>query len=253
MTPLRVVTVDDEALARERVSDLVRATQDLELVGEGANGLEALDLITNLHPDLVFIDVEMPELSGFGVIAALPETQIPGVVFVTAFEHYALQAFEVGAIDYLHKPITKARFAAAVARSKDRLARHVAGRHAVAAHATRLERERGFRTRFVIRREQAHVFVPVSDVDWVDVADNYLQLHAGSRTHLCRGTMNELAQELDPARFVRIHRSIVVAVDRIASVRARASGGYAIVLRTGVVLNSSRRYAGRVRALLSKR
>src|SRR6187401_953168 len=126
MTPasnnvIRVVAVDDEPLARERVSTLVCDSEGLELVGEGSNGLEALDLITRLEPDLVFIDVEMPELSGFGVIAALDGGRVPGVVFVTAYEHYALRAFDVGAIDYLHKPVTRERFAAAVARSRTRL------------------------------------------------------------------------------------------------------------------------------------
>src|SRR5690349_5259762 len=115
---LRVVTVDDEPLARERVSTLVRDTDGLELVGEAANGLQGLDLITALDPDLVFVDVEMPELSGFGVIAALDGPRVPGIVFVTAYEHYALKAFDVGAIDYLHKPVTRHRFAAAVERAR---------------------------------------------------------------------------------------------------------------------------------------
>ena len=121
MTAIRVVAVDDEPLARERVTTLVRETEGLELVGEGSNGIEALDLITKLAPDLVFIDVEMPELSGFGVIAALDEREVPAVVFITAFERYALKAFEVGAVDYLQKPVTRQRFAAAVARARERL------------------------------------------------------------------------------------------------------------------------------------
>ncbi|HEY9230331.1 MAG TPA: response regulator, partial [Gemmatimonadaceae bacterium] len=116
MTALRVVTVDDEPLARERVSTLVRETEGLELVGEGANGLDALDLITALEPDVVFIDIEMPELDGFGVVAALDVGHVPAIVFITAYERYAMHAFEVGALDYLHKPVTRTRFAAAVAR-----------------------------------------------------------------------------------------------------------------------------------------
>jgi two-component system LytT family response regulator len=251
MTRLRVVSVDDEPLARERVSALVRATDGLELVGEGRNGLEALDLIATLKPDLVFIDVEMPELSGFGVIAALEGQPMPGVVFITAFERYALKAFDVGAIDYLHKPVTRPRFAAAVARSRERLTRlSAADQRAVAAGAARLERERGLRTRFVVRRGQTHYFVPVDHVDWIDVADNYLQIHVGERTHLYRGTLNEVAGELDASQFVRINRSAVVAVDRIVSIRPRPSGGHAIELRTGARLASSRGYADQVRRLL---
>ena len=251
MTALRVVTVDDEPLARERISELVRQTPALELVGEGRNGLEALDLISNLEPDLVFIDVEMPELSGFGVIAAIDGPKIPGVVFVTAFERYALKAFDVGAIDYLHKPVTPERFAAAVTRSRERLARHTKqAPNSVASDAARLERARGRRMRFVVRQGTSHYFVPVSDIDWIDAADNYLQLHTAARVHLCRGTLNDVADELEPTRFVRVHRSTLVAIDRIKSVTPRESGGHVIELRSGVRLNSSRSYTDRVKDLL---
>lgn len=251
MTSLRVVTVDDEPLARERISALVRESPALELVGEGRNGLEALDLISTLGPDLVFIDVEMPELSGFGVIAAVDGPTMPGVVFVTAFERYAVQAFDVGAIDYLHKPVTAERFAAAVARSRHRLAhRSDAASRSVVSDAARLERARGARMRFVVRQGTTHHFVPVADVDWIDAADNYLQLHVGSRVYLCRGTLNDVADELDPGQFVRVHRSTLVAVDRIKSITPRESGGHVIELRTGARVNSSRGYGDRIRELL---
>ena len=250
MSVLRVVVVDDEPLARERIVTLVRETDGLELVGEGGNGLEALDLISRLDPDLLFIDVEMPELSGFGVIAALDRSSVPGVVFVTAFTHYAMQAFDVGAIDYLHKPVTRARFLAAVERARERLAHgSSAQRRALVQEAAQAERARGLRTRFVVRRGDTHQFVPVADVDWIDVADNYLRLHVGARTHLCRGTMKEVVEELDPTHFVRIHRSAIVAADRIVAIRSRGTG-YVVELRGGVRLRSSRRYAGQVRALL---
>jgi two-component system LytT family response regulator len=253
-SPIRVLVVDDEPLARERVSTLVRATERLELVGEGSNGIEALDLITRLDPDLVFIDVEMPELSGFGVIAALAALEgarVPAVVFITAFERYALQAFEVGAVDYLQKPVTKQRFAAAVERAKDRLGRRTAEYwHALVAGAAQAERARGARTRFVVRRGNTHHIVPAEHVDWMDVADNYLCLHVGAKTHLWRGTMKQAEDELDPARFVRIHRSAIVAIDRILTVRSHESGGHVIEIKGGVQLRSSRQYADRVRALL---
>jgi two-component system LytT family response regulator len=251
VTAIRVVTVDDEPLARERVSTFVRETEGLELVGEANNGIEALDLITRLEPDLIFIDVEMPELSGFGVIAALEEARVPAVVFITAFERYALQAFEVGAVDYLQKPVTRQRFAAAVARAGERLGRRQADYWpALVASATVAERARGFRTRFVVRRGNTHHIVPADQVDWMDVADNYLCLHVGPRSHLWRGTMKQAEDELDPDRFVRIHRSAIVAVDRILTVRTHDSGGHVIELRGGVQLRSSRQYADRVRALL---
>ena len=251
MTAIRVITVDDEPLARERVSTLVRETEGLELIGEGNNGIEALDLITRLEPDLLFIDVEMPELSGFGVISALDETRVPAVIFITAFEQYALKAFEVGAVDYLQKPVTRQRFAAAVARAKERLGRRPPDYgQTLVTNATVAERARGFRTRFVVRRGNTHHIVPADQVDWLDVADNYLGLHVGPRTHLWRGTMKQAEDELDPERFVRIHRSVIVAVDRILTVRSHDSGGHVIELKGAVQLRSSRQYADRVRALL---
>lgn len=249
--PIRVLAVDDEPLARERVSTLVRSADGLELVGEGSNGLEALDLITRLEPDLLFIDVEMPELSGFGVIAALDAARVPAVVFITAFERYALQAFEVGAVDYLQKPVTRQRFDAAVERARERLRRRSPETwQAVVASATEAERSRGARTRFVVRRGNSHHIVPADQVDWLDVADNYLTLHCGPRTHLWRGTMKQAEDELDPAKFVRIHRSIIVAIDRIVTVRSHDSGGHVIHLRSGVELRGSRQYADRIRAIL---
>ena len=251
MTAIRVVTVDDEPLARERVSTLVRETGGLELVGEANNGIEALDLITRLDPDLVFIDVEMPELSGFGVIAALEDARVPAVIFITAFEQYALKAFEVGAVDYLQKPVTRQRFAAAVARARERLGRRPADYGlTLVSSATVAERARGYRTRFVVRRGNTHHIVPADQVDWMDVADNYLALHAGPKTHLWRGTMKQAEDELDPDRFVRIHRSAIVAVDRILTVRTHESGGHVIEIKGGIQLRSSRQYTDRVRALL---
>ena len=248
------MAVDDEPLARERVSTLVRESAGLELVGEGGNGLEALDLITRLEPDLVFIDVEMPELSGFGVIAALAALEgahVPAVVFITAFEQYALQAFEVGAVDYLQKPVTRPRFAAAVARARERLDRRSAEYwQALVTGAAQAERARGVRTRFVVRRGNTHHIVPADQVEWLDVADNYLALHVGARTHLWRGTMKQAEEELDTERFVRIHRSVIVAIDRIVTVKSHESGGHVIALRGGEQLRSSRQYADRVRALL---
>ena len=182
---------------------------------------------------------------------ALDGGPVPGVVFVTAFEHYALQAFEVGAIDYLHKPITRQRFAAAVSRAVERLGhRSPSQQLALVAGAARAERERGTRTRFVVRHGNTHHFIPVEQVEWIDAADNYLRLHVGPRVHLARGTMKDAEAELDPARFVRIHRSAIVAVDRIAAVRALDAGGHVVTLVSGVRLRSSRQYAERVRALL---
>ena len=248
---LRAIVVDDEPLVRERISALVRGTSGLDLVGEAENGLDALNLISTLQPDLLFIDVEMPELSGFGVVAAIEGDHIPGVVFVTAFEHYALRAFDVGAIDYLHKPVTTQRFAAAVERAQQRLQQGSSTeRHALVTGAAIAERERGARTRYVVRRGKVHYFVPVDQIDWIDSAENYLQLHVGDRAHLARGTLKEAEEELDPKHFVRIHRSTIVAIDRVVAVKRHESGVHVVQLRSGAKLRSSRQYAERVRQLL---
>ena len=251
MKSIRCIVVDDEPLTRERVRTLIGKTEGLELVGEGRNGLEALDLIIAVDPDLVFLDVEMPELDGFGVIAEL-DTKIPAVIFITAYEHYARQAFDVGAVDYLHKPITPSRFGDAVDRARQRLERNSAAdwRSLVAA-AIDAERERGNRKRFVVRKGNEHFFVPVSDVTWIDAADNYLRLHVDGRALFSRGTMKQAEEELDPSQFVRIHRSAIVAVDRIRAIRSSESGGHIVELKDGTQLKSSRQYVRRVNALLS--
>jgi two-component system LytT family response regulator len=251
---LRVLVVDDEPLVRERIGALVSETEGLQLVGVAANGIEALNLIDAHQPDLVFIDVEMPELSGFGVIAALDgDDKVPGVVFITAFERYAVKAFDVGAIDYLHKPITRQRFAAAVERAKDRLMSSPdSARRTLVAGAAQADRERGYRTRYVVRFRNAHHIIRVDQIEWIDAADNYLQLHAGGKTHLARGTMKNAEAELDPERFVRIHRSAIVAVDRIASVSVEQRR-HIIRLTSGATLRASRQFATRVRALLDRR
>jgi two-component system, LytTR family, response regulator len=250
MMPLRVAVIDDEPLVRERIAALVRDTGGLDLVGEAADGLSALDLITRLEPDLVFIDVELPELDGFGVIAALDVGRAPAIVFITAYERYALKAFDVGAIDYLHKPVTAPRFASAVARARARMdVRSPAQWGDVVANAATAERLRGHRTRFVVRKGNTHYFVPVNQVDWIDGSDNYLQLHVSDRIHLWRGTMKQAEAELDAERFVRVHRSAIIAVDRIVGVHVE-DGGHVFELSGGARVRSSRQYADRVKRLL---
>ncbi|MFN0179963.1 MAG: LytR/AlgR family response regulator transcription factor [Gemmatimonadales bacterium] len=252
MKPLRVVTVDDEPLARERVASLVGATEGLELSGEARNGLEALDLIARLEPDLLFLDVEMPQLSGFGVVTALEAHRLPAVVFLTAYDHYAVQAFDVGAVDYLLKPVAPARFAAAVDRARLRLESGSTDPAAVVATSIAAERTRGPRKRYVVRLGYAHHFVAVPEIDWVEAADNYLRLHVGVQAHLARGTIKDAEAELDPDRFVRIHRSAIVAVDRIASTRRLESGGYLVTLTGGAELRASRQYVDRIKRLLER-
>jgi two-component system LytT family response regulator len=252
MKAIRAIIVDDEPLTRERIRDLATKSEGITIVGEGSNGLEALNLISLHKPDLVFIDVEMPELNGFAVISELGDDSTPAIIFITAYEHYAKKAFDVGAIDYLHKPITPSRFASAIARAKEKLERpSVPEWRKLVAAAAEAVRTRGARKRFVVRTGSTYYFVAVDDVDWIDAADNYLRLHVGSKTHFARGTMKQAEDELDHDRFVRIHRSAIVAVNRIRAIRNTEAGGHVVELNDGVQLRSSRQYFRRVNELLS--
>jgi two-component system LytT family response regulator len=249
---LRTLVVDDERLARERVTTLVRDRAELTLIGEAQDGRTALDLIVEHRPDLVFLDVQMPELDGFQIIGALDGdgASLPAVVFVTAYDAYALRAFEVAAMDYLLKPVTAERFAAAVSRVLARTAQRSSGvsLHAFAEQAAAARAERP--TRFVARRGAKHYFVRVVDVDWIEADGNYIRVQTGDSVHLIRDTMHGVEAKLDPEEFVRIHRSAIVAIDRIQSIEARESGEYLVTLRGGAKLVSSRGYSERVRALL---
>lgn len=253
-TVLRTLVVDDEPLPRERVVTLVRATPGLELVGEAASGTEALDQVVTLRPDLLFLDIQLPEMDGFEVVDALGDEAPPAVVFVTAYDEYAVRAFEVDAIDYLLKPVSPERFAAAVDRIRDRVTRPdaaIADRVREALSRLGPDRLPSPRRRFVVRRGNTHSFVPVSDVEWIDAEGNYLRLHVGRQTHLVRLTMKTLESELVAHDFLRIHRSLLVNIERIASVTPSGEGEYVVTLRDGTRLSSSRGYADRVRALLT--
>lgn len=248
---LRVVVVDDEPLPRQRVSDLASQHPALTVVGEATNGTEALDVIVELRPDLVFLDIQMPELDGLQVAASLVDDDPPAIVFVTAFDEYAIRAFEVDAIDYLLKPVTPERFTAAVDRVLKRLDRQEPSVHgSIQALATRVAADQGFASRFVARRGAKHYFVRVGDIDWVEAVGNYARLHTGETSHLVRETMKGMETRLDPAHFVRIHRSAIVSIDRIRSIEAREQGEYLVTMANAARLVSSRSYSERVRQLL---
>ena len=244
----RAVVVDDEDLARKRMCTLVAEHEELELVGEAATGAEALDLIVAAKPDIAFLDIQMPELDGLEVVQALDDDALPAVVFVTAFDQYAIDAFEVGAIDYLLKPVTEERFRASVAR----VLRRIAGQESPQRlrDMPELTRERGYASRLVARRGNRHYFVRSADLEWLEAEGNYLRLHAAGATHLVRLTMKEAEARLDPAAFVRIHRSTMVALDRIASIEVGDSGEYVVTTTDGTRHQSSRSYSPRIRSLL---
>ena len=255
MADLRVLLVDDEPLVREGLRDFLQGEPDVTVVGECANGLEALAFLEERPVDLVFLDVQMPELDGIGVAESLARSDGPAVVFVTAFSEHALRAFEVNAVDYLLKPFDRERFAAAL----DRVRRRRAGpddaalTRRLAAVLDSLQRGRGYAERVLVRGDGRIRFVPVDEIEWVEAADNYVRLHAGEERHLVRDTMAALERRLDPARFARIHRSAIVRLDRIRELQPTFNGEYTVLLASGARLTLSRGYRDAVLARLGER
>jgi len=249
---IRVLIVDDEPLPRERIRTLLAERRDIEMVGECGDGQEAVDIILAARPDLVFLDIQMPELDGFEVIKAISDEDLPAIVFVTAFDEYAIRAFEVNAIDYLLKPINAARFEKAVRRAIDRLTQSNVREpdRKLLNFVEQLRAERQYTARFVVRSGSKLSFVRASDVDWIDVADNYVRLHAAGREHLVRETLKSVESQLDPEIFVRVHRSLIINLDRVEAVEPSFHGEYAVTMKDGAKLTTSRSYSERLRTLL---
>lgn len=248
---IRVVVADDEPLARERIRTLLAAHPDVELVAECGDGEDAIQAVAARRPDLLFLDVQMPELDGFGVLAAFPPDERPHVVFVTAYDEHAVRAFEVNAIDYLLKPVEPRRFEAALARVRTRLAGPSADRDTVLeAVLNELRRGRGYASRLVVRDGSRVSFVRVEDIDWIDAAGNYVKLHVAGNVHLLREPLKTLETRLDPDRFLRVHRSAIVNLERIASVEPYFHGEYTLTLRDGTRITSSRTHSARLRSFL---
>jgi two-component system LytT family response regulator len=249
---LRVLLVDDEPLVRQGIRDFLEVEPDITIVGECGNGLEALEAIARERVDLVFLDIQMPELDGVGVAAALTGEHGPAVVFVTAYSEHALRAFEVNAVDYVLKPFDRERFAAALSRAR---VRHAAGEREelsrrLTAVLAELQRSRGYAQRILVRADGRIRLVPVGEIDWIEAADNYVRLHAGAERHLVRETMAALEARLDPARFARIHRSTMVNLARIRELQPTFNGEYVVLLHTGAKLTLSRGYRDALRARL---
>lgn len=243
--PLRVVVVDDEPIARRRLKRLLSRLEDVVVAGEARDGASAPAAIVDAKPDVVLLDVQMPERDGFAVVAALPRPR-PLIVFVTAFDAFALQAFDVHAVDYLLKPVSEAQLARAIDRARERLVASRAARaideSALAALLAHVASPRRYLTRLPVRSPGRVDLVDVASIDWIEAADNYVILHAGARTHILRETMTQLERELDPARFARIHRSTLVALDRVRRLDVATRGDYVVTLADGTRLTLSRRY-----------
>ena len=272
---LRVVIADDEAVARSRLRRLLAVHPDVVVAAEAADGRAAIDAIVSHRPDLVFLDIRMPELDGFEVLESLGPSELPSIVFVTAFSEHAPKAFDVRALDYLLKPYEPERLAATLERARDRrtagddhgrrilsaveeLTREQrALRHAVTtrgdapssaapADAPANTRDVGnagrFPSRVLVTRRGHGVFIALDDVDYMDSAGNYVRFHVGGQEHRLRMKLSDAEQRLDPARFVRIHRTVIVNVDRVAEIQPWFSGDAVVILRNGTKLRLSRHY-----------
>jgi two-component system, LytTR family, response regulator len=246
-SPVRVLLVDDEPLARERMRTALGRLPEVEIAGECADGLEAVAAIQRGQVELVLLDIQMPGLDGFGVVERVGPERMPAVVFVTAYDSYALRAFEVHALDYVLKPFEPGRFEAAARRAIEQVRMRQAGETGRRLAALLRELPPGLdpsggrhATRILVREGEGFGFVETARVDWLESAGNYVRLHAGERSWLIRSTLASVQSALDPARFVRIHRSTIVNLDRVREIQPWVGGDYIAILKDGRKLRVSR-------------
>ena len=248
---IRTLIVDDEPLARRGLRAQLAEEEDFEVVTECGNGRDAVSAIEEQKPDLVFLDVQMPELDGFGVVEAVGTELMPAVIFVTAYDKFALRAFEVHALDYLLKPFDTERFSKALERARAQVERKNISDLSLRLQTLidDLKAERKYTERLVVKSAGRIFFLGVEEIDWIEAADNYVRLHAGRESHLLRETMNSLEERLDPSEFLRIHRSAIVNVRRIKELHTLFRGEYEVVLKDGTRLSSGRGYRTRLQEL----
>ncbi|HEX2187390.1 MAG TPA: LytTR family DNA-binding domain-containing protein [Longimicrobiaceae bacterium] len=255
--PIRSLVVDDEPLARRRVLRLLKAEPEAEVAGSAASGDEAVEAIRSLSPDLVFLDVQMPGTDGFGVLEALGPGEMPYVVFVTAYDQYALRAFEVHALDYLLKPFDAPRFHRAFGRARAQIRRRETREHRTRLISLLGDLAAGREApdpapgaaqpmdRLLVRSDGRILFLRAEEIDWIGAQGNYAELHVGADAYLIRETMGELEARLDPGRFLRVHRSTIVNLDRVRELRPWFGGDYRVMLHDGTELHLSRVYRAR--------
>ena len=251
---IRTLIVDDEPLARERIRALLQKEADIEIIGECADGCGAVAAISKDRPDLVFLDVQMPELDGFGVLEQLDSEARPAVVFVTAHDKFALRAFEVHALDYLLKPFDSGRFKKALSRARDRIQRQQTGElsHQISELLADLKTGVKHPERLAVKSGGKVLFLKIDEIDWVEAADNYVELHIGNESHLHRETMAALEGKLPADKFMRISRSTIVNIERIKELQPLFHGEYAVILRNGTRLTLSRSHRDKLDQLLGR-
>ena len=250
---LKIVIVDDEPLARDRVRDLLKSHRDVKIVGEARNGQEAIQTITLLQPDIVFLDVQMPDMDGFEVLKSLDSNSIPLVIFVTAFDEYALRAFEFHALDYLMKPFDRERFTKAINHAKlQATLRKDRDTSRIIRLLEDIKPRAGYLERFVIKAGETVHFVRASEVDSIEAEGNYVRLKVGNAAHLLRDTLNNIESQIDPQIFVRIHRSTIVNMNRVRELQTWARGEYRVVLHSGASHTLSRGYREHFESVISR-
>ena len=251
---IRVLIVDDEPLAREMLREMLQADRQVVIVGESTNGREAVEAIREHSPDLIFLDVQMPELGGFEVLEALGKGKIPQVIFVTAYDQYAVRAFEVHALDYLLKPFDQERFEVSWQRARAQVLRDQNGGVDTRILTLLEELKAGtkYLERLVIKAAGRIYFLETTEIDWIEAEGNYVSVHSGKKSHLLSETISSLEAQLDPRQFVRIHRSSIVRIDRIQELQPWFHGEYRIILHNGTQLTLSRNYRDKLQEALGK-
>jgi two-component system, LytTR family, response regulator len=263
---IKTVIIDDEPIARRNLRALLERDADVEIVGEGGSGMEAIRLIRTKSPDLVFLDIQMPEMNGFEALGHIGADSVAAIIFVTAFDQYAVRAFEVHALDYLLKPFDDSRFEAALARAKTQIEQREAkelskklfalledhGQISDEPEESDESKEAQYQSEFMIKSASRVFFLKADEIDWIEAADYYVRLRAGSQSHMLRETMAELEAKLDPQKFTRIHRSTIINLDRIKEIEARPGGDYAVILHDGTHLKLSRSRRDQIEMLLRR-
>lgn len=249
---IRLLTVDDEPLAREKIRTMVAGDPEIEIVGECANGAEAIAAVQTLRPDLMLLDVQMPQLDGFAVLDALKSGHLPQIIFVTAFDHYAIQAFEVHALDYLLKPFDRERFDAAIRHAKTQLRGTPNGHldQRILSLLKQLEADSKYLERLVVKAGGRVFFLLTEEIDWIEAEGNYVNVHTAHKSHLLRESISNLEAQLDPRKFIRIHRSTIVNLRRIKELQPWSHGEYHVILHDGTELTLSRNYRDNLQNVL---
>lgn len=249
---LKAILADDEVLARSKLRQFLREERDIEVAGECSTASETIELARTIHPDLIFLDIRMPGMDGFDIVGELSSNSgysMPGIVFTTAFDCYALRAFDIHAVDYLLKPFTAERLHTAVRRASDQISRSRSTGNADAAGSQGGAR---FGSRIVFKSRGRIVFLPVSDIQWIGAEENYVRIATGSETHLLRETMTRLEEKLDPGVFMRVHRSSIVNLHFVKEVRSDPPNEFTVVMVNGQKFSMSRTYHARIGELMAR-